>query len=533
MVVFFLSIVVAVSVIAGVLLWLYLRSLTSLAHFHSIRDVEGYKAECEQKAASALAEVAKLGNESNSLEAQIAEGKTKVRQYQALLGRFRSAAELQQRIRQDKARVQQLASTLGKLERASQLDDYLRNQEAAIKKREGTLQEFDSAIGQARSASEIAAKVKYYENYLAQLKADIEAVEEVGELQEFGFYRPRFDFDTAEEYKKRLGTVRSKQKTMLKNRRACVCHTEWTVDGNKREGQKMVNQQIKLMLRAFNGECDAAVSNVKYNNVVSLENRMKRSFEAINKLGETKRVNLTPEYYALKFDELHLAHEYQEKKQEEREEQQRIREQMKEELKVAKEIEKAEADAARDEELRRDALEKAREELAHRSGQQTDKLEALVSKLENELQEALDRKAKAIARAQLTRSGHVYVLSNIGTFGDNVYKIGLTRRLEPLERVNELGGAAVPFPFDVHAMIYSEDAPALENTLHHHFQSRRVNLVNLRREFFTVTIDEIRAAVAQHFGHVTFVTVPQAVQFRKTLAMRKETENESASLQIA
>ena len=118
-------------------------------------------------------------------------------------------------------------------------------------------------------------------------------------------------------------------------------------------------------------------------------------------------------------------------------------------------------------------------ELAHKAGQQTAKLESLVSKLENELQAAIDRKAKAIARAQLTRSGHVYILSNVGAFGEHVYKIGMTRRLEPLERVKELGAAPVPFPFDVHAMIYSEDAPALEYKLHQHFAKRRVNLVNL------------------------------------------------------
>jgi hypothetical protein len=149
-------------------------------------------------------------------------------------------------------------------------------------------------------------------------------------------------------------------------------------------------------------------------------------------------------------------------------------------------------------------------------------LKAIVDRLETELKEALERKAKAIARAQLTRSGHVYVLSNIGSFGKNTYKIGMTRRLEPLERVDELSDASVPFRYDVHAMIYSEDAPALENVLHKHFESRRVNLVNSRREFFNVTLDEIREAVEKHFGRITFVTVPEAEEYRKTLAMREE-----------
>ena len=527
------SILGAETVVLCVLLWLYLRTTKSLSRYRGIRDVEEYKADCEQKAKSALAECEKFTIESQSLDRHIAQHKAKIGQYQKALGNLKSAAELQQRIQNDKTKVQQLAATLGKLKRASQLNEYLHGQEAEIEQRKGELEAFGEAIGEARSASEIAAKVQYYENYLTELKSNVEAVEEARELQEFGYYRPRYDFDSSEEYKNRLDSIRTRQKNMLKSKSACVCNAEWTVEGSKREGQKMVNQQIKLMLRAFNGECDAAVSKSRYNNVVSFENRIKKSFEQINKLGETKRVYRAPEYCELKYDELHLAHEYQQKKQEEKDEQQRIREQMREEEKVAKEIEKARESAEKEEALKQQALEKAREELARKSGQQTAKLEVLVAKLQNELKEAIDRKAKAIARAQLTKSGHVYVLSNIGSFGEGVYKIGMTRRLEPLERVRELGDSSVPFFFDVHAMIYGEDAPTLEQKLHQHFASRRVNLVNLRREFFKVSLDEIRAAVAEHFGQVTFVTVPEAEQYRQTLAMRKERERTASPLQIA
>jgi hypothetical protein len=171
--------------------------------------------------------------------------------------------------------------------------------------------------------------------------------------------------------------------------------------------------------------------------------------------------------------------------------------------------------------------------LERTAGEQTAKLEGLVSRLESELREALDRKAKAIARAQLTKSGHVYILSNIGAFGEGVYKIGMSRRLEPLERVYELGGASVPFPFDVHAMIYSENAPDLECALHRHFTNRRINMINLRREFFRVTLEEIRAAVAEHFGHVTFVLEPEAAQYRQTCAMSKGAKQAPSMLQIA
>jgi hypothetical protein len=320
---------------------------------------------------------------------------------------------------------------------------------------------------------------------------------------------------------------------MLSQKTACVCSTEWTVNGDRREGRKMQDKQIKLMLRAFNGECDAAVGTVKYNNVVSLENRIKKSFEAVNKLGETQCTALTLDYWKLKYAELHLAYEYAQKKEDEREEQRAIREQMREEEKVAREIERAKEEAEKEEEIKTRALARARAELEQKTGRQNAKLESLIERLENELHEVLDRKAKAIARAQLTKSGHVYILSNIGTFGDGVHKIGMSRRLEPQERVDELGGASVPFPFDVHAMIYCEDAPKLENMLHRHFAHRRVNMINLRREFFRVTLDEIRAAIAEHHGHVTFLTIPEAEQYRQTLAMLKEQEQQPKQLQIA
>ena len=169
-------------------------------------------------------------------------------------------------------------------------------------------------------------------------------------------------------------------------------------------------------------------------------------------------------------------------------------------------------------------MEEARAQLDKATGAQVEKLEGLVQKLEQELAAAVDRKAKSMARAQLTRSGHVYVLSNVGSFGEGIYKIGMTRRLEPLERVNELGDASVPFRFDVHAMIYSEDAPRLENALHEESAARKVNRINLRRECFRVTIDEIMAAVERHHRTVTFVTKPEAEEFRQSSAIRADEE---------
>lgn len=516
-----------------ILLTLYVRAIQSLGRYQGIADAEAHKAACLKEANSATQHYQNLLAQSNALTGQIAAQKSKVAQYQKALGNLNTAVELQQRIERDTARAQQLATTIGKLERVSQLDGHLASQEAQIAQKARELDTYAPAIGAARAVSEIHAQVQYYQNFLAVLKAEVEAVEETRALHEFAFYRPHYDFNSAEEYQQRLELVRGQQKRMLTDKSACTCAIDWTVDGSKQQGQKMVTQQIKLMLRAFNGECDAAIGKVRYNNMVSIENRVKRAYEQINKLGETKRITIADFYFNSKLAELRLAYEYQQKKEEEKEEQKQIREQMKEEEKVAREIENACEAADREEALKAKALMQAREELAAREGVQAAKLEALVLRLENELKEAIDRKAKAIARAQLTRSGHVYVLSNIGTFGEGVFKVGMSRRLEPLERVNELGGASVPFPFDVHAMIYSEDAPALEAALHRHFANRRVNMVNLRREFFRVSLDEIRAAVAKHHGHVTFVTVPEAAQYQQTVVMLKEAAKSSPALQIA
>jgi len=355
---------------------------------------------------------------------------------------------------------------------------------------------------------------------LKTLRKELSSVEEALDIQSFGFYMPKYGFESSAQYTARLKGNRDEQQALIKEDKAAPCDTKWTVGGSAAEGKKMVKQQAKLMLRAFNGECDAAIAKVRYDNVTTLETRLTKAYEDINKLGGVQRVFISRRFFDLKLAELHLVHEHREKVQQEKEEQRRIKEQMREEQKAQEEIDRAKAEAEKQEAFSKAALDKAQAELAaaQATGKQHEKLEALVTRLETELKDALDRKAKAIARAQLTKSGHVYVLSNVGSFGEGIYKIGMTRRLEPLERVDELGDASVPFPFDVHAIIYAEDAPGLENKLHKSFADRRVNLVNHRKEYFRVTLDEIREAVQRAHGLVTFLLVPEAEQYRKTRA---------------
>jgi len=356
---------------------------------------------------------------------------------------------------------------------------------------------------------------------ISRLRAEHQALEETADLRAVGFYEPRYDFASSKQYQRQLEGVRARQKQMLQARTAAACSTQWTVNGSLSEGRKQTNNTIRLALRAFNGECDAAVARVKYNNVGVMEARIAQTFEAINALIAVQTCAIAREYRDLKTQELHLAHEYQEKVQAEKEEQRRIREQMREEEIALREMEKARQDAEREEKRYAEALRKAREEVENAAGAARQKLLFQIEELQRKLEEARANKQRALARAQMTRSGHVYVISNVGSFGENVYKIGMTRRLDPLDRVRELGDASVPFLFDVHAVIYSDDAPALEATLHRAFQHRRINRVNERKEFFRVGLDEIAQAVGRSHGHgrVQFTRVAEAPEYRKTLAV--------------
>jgi hypothetical protein len=363
------------------------------------------------------------------------------------------------------------------------------------------------------------SEMQAIQSNIARLREEFNALDEAANLQSFGYYKPRYGFDSSSRYQTTLDYIRERQKEMIKLKTAAVCHIEWTVNGSRTEGRKQINQTLKLILRAFNGESDAAIAKVKYSNLDVMEARIRKAWEMINSMVQVQQCRIAEAYLNFKLEELLLVHEYQEKQQDEKEEQRRIREQMREEEIAQRELEKARQEAEREEKRYAEALRKAREEVENAVGEKQKKLLGQIDELEKKLEEAQANKERAIARAQMTRSGHVYIISNIGSFGDDVFKIGMTRRLDPMDRVRELSGASVPFLFDVHAVIYSEDAPTLENTLHRAFHHRRVNRVNERKEFFSVTLDEIAEAVRQHHGAIEFIHMAEAKEYRQSLAI--------------
>jgi hypothetical protein len=389
-------------------------------------------------------------------------------------------------------------------------------------------EEADKAVKDAEARRQQASSQRVeLEAGIARLTAEFQALEEEAVLRSYGFYKPIYNFSSSEKYEQRLEDIREQQKAMLKDKKAAFCNIQWEVNGSKSEGRKQTERTLKLMLRAFNGEADACVAKVTYKNVKAMEARIEKAADAINGLVEIQQCFIAREYVKLKLDELHLAYEYQEKLQEEREEQRRIREQMREEEAAQRELERAKLEAEREAKRDEEALRKARVELEKAEGSKQQKLLERIAELERKVAEDQERQ-RAISQAQLTRTGHVYVISNIGSFGEEVFKVGMTRRLVPQDRIDELGDASVPFEFDVHAIIRTQDAPALEAALHRTFAQKRVNRINERKEFFRVTLDEIAQAVRKHHGEFELTRVAEAAEYRKTLALLEE-ERRAAS----
>jgi hypothetical protein len=347
----------------------------------------------------------------------------------------------------------------------------------------------------------------------AQLCADIEAARrqliELNDavlLQQVGIYEYHHPLENAEAYKERLASIRDRVKDAVRTKKAIATSDRFAYNNSLAQGRKMTADFSKLMLRAYNAEADNCVRSLRAGSVDAATKRLDTSVETIARLGSMMQMRVTPEYHALRIEELELTSDYLFKVQEERERAREEREQLREQRKAEQEL------AAE-----RDRLEKERQHYVNA-------LEALRAKggIEDgelarhlaEIQAAIEMNDYRVANI---RAGYVYVISNLGAFGSRVVKIGMTRRLDPMDRIRELGDASVPFPFDVHALYFSDDAVALESQLHAEFADRRLNQVNLRREFFFATPAEVRDVLKTKVGNLLeFTDEPEAAQFHQS-----------------
>ena len=347
--------------------------------------------------------------------------------------------------------------------------------------------------------------------HLDALERQVAVYDEQLSFAELGIYEPHFDFTDSETFKERIREVRDHQKAMVSSKTATRCPTGWSVDGSRAKGETMINRQTRLTLRAFNNECEAAIANTRWNNVNAMEKRVLNAAKQIDSANNSMNLTIADAYVALRLEELRLTHEYRERVKLEREERAELARAEREEKKLLAEAEAAEREEARYHQL----LDKARKEAGADSGR--------IAELEAALAEAHTASERARAMAEMTRSGYVYIISNVGSFGEDVVKIGLTRRLDPDDRVRELGDASVPFGFDTHAMIYSDEAPRLEHALHAEFADRRINVANMRKEFFRVSLDQVEEAVARLAPDAGFFKDREAQEWHETLARRNKT----------
>ena len=387
----------------------------------------------------------------------------------------------------------------------------LANKEATLPR-----DELPESVATPVTSAELDADYKEKIAVYERLREQIAIYDEKLSFIELGVYDPHFEFDDSERYKEEITKVRARQKEMVASKGSCSYPADMMLDGSLSKGKAMMNRQMRLTMRAFNNECEAAISNTRWNNVNAMEKRILNAAKQINDTNKSLGMEITDEYVALKLDELYLTHECREQQKAEKDERAERARQEREEKALIKAAERAEQKEAQ----RRQALEQARAEAA--AGAATEEMLQRIEKLERELEEAHAETERARSMAEKTKSGYVYVISNVGAFGEDVVKIGLTRRLDPEDRVKELSDASVPFSFDTHAMIYSDEAPMLEAALHKEFTDRRVNMANLRKEFFRVSLDEVEAAVQRLAPDASFFKSQEAQEWHETLARRNE-----------
>lgn len=376
-----------------------------------------------------------------------------------------------------------------------------------------------------RERADAAEALRVLSATLDESRKAIVATEDLALLQEAGIYRYRHPLTDAVAYQKELASIEERIKAMVrKDGGAVLATTNWTVNGSAAQGRTMVRDFSKLMLRAFNAEADNLVRGLKpYKRDAAIE-RLTKVADAIERLGKTMQIRIATPYFQSRVRELELTADFLQKQAEEKEAERVERERLREERKVQQEIERERA-----------RLEKERQHYANA-------LEALVAKGDDagaaRIREQLDDVQRAIEdvdyRAANIRAGYVYVISNLGSFGEEMIKVGMTRRLDPMDRIRELSDASVPFNFDIHALFFSKDAVGIETAMHERLTDRRVNLVNQRREFFRATPLEAKRHLAELAGELLqFQDVPEALEYRESLSRSQRPEGSTRVMTAA
>jgi multidrug efflux pump subunit AcrA (membrane-fusion protein) len=337
------------------------------------------------------------------------------------------------------------------------------------------------------SVAEISGQRDSIRAQVDEASASLADVRDRLELASDGLYAYQHPAETSLELQTRLSIVQNQIKDMVRGKTAVTTSATFTFNGSAVEGRRWVGDISKLMLRAFNAEAENCVKTVRAGNLAAAQKRLATSVDQIAKLGARMGIAIAPAYERLRMEELQLAAEYQERVKQERENERERKAELREAERAERELKAQRERLERERQQYLNAIERL---VAQGDTEAADRTRAELARVDGEI-ESVDRRVANV------RIGHVYVISNIGAFGERMVKIGMTRRLEPKDRIRELGDASVPFRFDTHALIFSEDAVGLETKLHQALATRRVNQVNLRREFFYATPHEVKELIRE------------------------------------
>ena len=377
------------------------------------------------------------------------------------------------------------------------INNNIQNENEALKNKYAVVDDLEE---EQKKLNDLKANYQEKYQYYKELSEKVDLYKNEEKYIDCGIYEQIYNFTTSAQFKQEINAVKTEQKILVKEDRAVICNTDFILQGSLSDGQKMIKKEKDLLIKAFNSICDKEIDNIKWNNIGLIKNRILITYKDINKVGEFHDLKISDKYLNLKQKQVQLIYEYQQKLYQEREEQRALREQEKEEAKRRIEEEQRAKKIAEDEKRAKELEEKIRQAKEEGRQEAADAFE----QEKTQLYKIIDENKRILSRwEQGYRDGYVYVISNIGSFGENIYKIGMTTRADDPEtkttgaqkRVSELNNASVPFKFFIHAAIYTENAPELESKLHNHFDYCRVNKINLGKEFFNVSLEEIKKAV--------------------------------------
>lgn len=387
----------------------------------------------------------------------------------------------------------------------------------------GSIDKYESKLKELRLENGGYQEIEGLKNKINKLKKETVYWSEIVESESLGVFTRPDELYPSSYYKEELKRNNSKQKEMKKANTATNA-TDWTIGGSVSEGKKFTKANIKQILRSFDNESTVLVKTLTNKNYQSKLKALGKTFEQLNKLNVSAGVSITKEYLELKEEELGLAYKGIIKTEEEKEVLREEREREKEEKRVLKEINDKKKLVDKDIKHYDNVTKELR--LKQESIEDIDKINEIEAEIEAlvEQKESKEKEKEELDYRELhAKAGYVYIISNIGAFGKDVVKIGVTRRLNPEERVRELSGASVPFKFDIHALIFSHDAFQLEAELHRVFNGKRVNLVNNKKEFFNVSIEEVSKELEKYKNLAfNFEEEPEALEYKETLNIKKK-----------